>query len=89
MDLFRWNFWNLEHIAKHGVEPDEAEEVVHCARSPYPEKVGNRKYRVRGQAANGRYLQVIYIKSPPDRFYVIHSRDLTDREVQQYRRRMR
>ena len=25
---FRWNEWNVEHIAIHGVEPEEAEWVV-------------------------------------------------------------
>jgi hypothetical protein len=24
---FRWNDWNIEHIAGHGVSPDEAETV--------------------------------------------------------------
>jgi len=25
---FRWNEWNVEHIAEHGVTPDEAELVL-------------------------------------------------------------
>jgi hypothetical protein len=25
---FRWNAWNIEHIAEHGVTPEEAEAVV-------------------------------------------------------------
>ena len=33
---FRWNDWNIEHLAKHGVDLDEAELVVSQARSPYP-----------------------------------------------------
>jgi hypothetical protein len=28
---FRWNEWNVEHLAKHGVEPWEAEHVVNFA----------------------------------------------------------
>ena len=35
--LFRWNDWNIEHIAEHGVSPEEAEWVVDHARRPYPE----------------------------------------------------
>jgi uncharacterized DUF497 family protein len=89
MDVFRWNDWNLEHIAEHAVGFHEAEEIVRHARAPYPEKVDQRKYRVRGQTTYGRYLQVIYIVSPPGHIYVIHARDLTDREIHQYRRRLR
>ena len=33
---FRWNEWNLDHVSKHGVTPDEAEYVVRNARRPYP-----------------------------------------------------
>lgn len=25
---FRWNDWNIEHIGKHGVQPDEAELLI-------------------------------------------------------------
>jgi hypothetical protein len=25
---FRWNTWNIEHLAEHGVSADEAEYVV-------------------------------------------------------------
>jgi hypothetical protein len=58
---FRWNDWNCDHIAIHGVEPDEAEDVVVHAKRPYPEFIGNGKWRVRGQTGHGRHLQVIFI----------------------------
>jgi len=25
MRVFSWNGWNVEHIARHGVDPEEAE----------------------------------------------------------------
>lgn len=86
---FRWNDWNVGHIATHGVTPDEAEHVVTRARPPWPRREGNGKYRVRGRSADLRWLQAIYIFSPPGTVYVIHARPLTDREKQQERRRTR
>ena len=84
---FRWNAWNVGHIAKHGVTPEEAEYVVNRARSPYPRYQGDGRYLVRGQTAAGRWLQVVYIFSPPGVVYVIHARPLTDNEKRRDRRR--
>ena len=47
--LFRWNEWNRDHIAKHGVEPDEAEYVVEHAGNPYPRREADNKYRYAGR----------------------------------------
>lgn len=44
---FRWNDWNLEHVAVHGVEIEEAEHVVEHAR-PLTERE-KRRYRRRMQ----------------------------------------
>jgi uncharacterized DUF497 family protein len=86
---FRWNQWNVDHLAEHGISPEEAEWVVRYARPPYPEFRGEGKWLVRGQTAAGRFLQVIYIVDPEETLYVIHSRPLTDREKWQCRRRIR
>jgi hypothetical protein len=53
--LFRWNDWNVDHIAEHGVSPKEAELVVESARRPYPEMQQEDKWRVvgRGSGAAG------------------------------------
>lgn len=85
--VFRWNIWNLEHIAEHGVSHEEAESVAECQTPPWPEYIGEDKWRIWGQTADGRYLQVIHLFDPPGVVYVIHARDLTDKEKQQCRRR--
>jgi hypothetical protein len=41
---FRWNDWNVEHIAEHGVSPEEAESVVRAARRLYPRKIHEDKW---------------------------------------------
>ena len=89
MAPFRWNTENVEHIAEHGVLPAEAENVVRRARAPFPRSIGDGKYLIWGQTAQGVYLQVIFIYSPPGTIYVIHARPLTDREKKQLRRTRR
>ena len=86
-DNFRWNDWNREHIAIHGVMAEEAELIVDQAEPPYPEQIGDDKWRVRGQTASGRYLQVIFVFDPDGTVYIIHARGLNDREKRQLRRR--
>ncbi len=51
---------NIEHIARHGVTPEEVEEV--CYLAPHftraRSKRGRRRYRVIGQTEDGRYLTI-------------------------------
>ena len=89
MESFRWNQWNVDHIAEHGITPEEAEYVVEHARPPYPERTADNKRRVRGPAPDGRFIQVVYFYSPADTIYIIHARPLTENEKQALRRRMR
>jgi len=89
MYAFRWNDWNQDHIAQHGVTPEEAAYVVEHAARGFPRYDGDGKYRAWGQTVAGRYLQVIYIFSPPGVVYVIHSRDLTDVDKRRLRRQGR
>ena len=66
MVVFRWNTWNVEHIARRGVQPEEAEYVALHARAPYPEKRPDGKFRVWGRTRSGRYLQVVYVYDEDD-----------------------
>jgi len=86
---FRWNEWNIEHIAEHGVSPAEAEWVVETARRPYPMARPDDKWLAVGRGRGGRWLQVIYIFDPEDVVFVIHGRPLTDNEKRRVRRRAR
>ncbi len=83
---FRWNEDNLEHIAKHGVQAEEAEDVVRHARRPYPCQAGHGKWRVWGQTRFGRYLQVVFVKDDATTVYVIHARPLTEKEKRAFKR---
>jgi uncharacterized DUF497 family protein len=84
---FRWNDWNIDHIAQHGVTPDQAEGLVLSARRPWPAYQGDGRWLIRAQDQAGRYLQVAYLVDPDGTLYVIHARPLTDGEKRTYRRR--
>ena len=85
---FRWNEWNVGHIAGHGISPEQAEYVVGHPRRPYPTREADR-FMVKGQTPGGQWLQVAYVFDPPAVVFVIHARPLTDREKRQTRRRHR
>ena len=86
MARFRWNLWNTDHIARHGVHPRQAERVVEVGTRS---RIGGKKYKAVGQDMDGRWLQAIYIFDPPGVVYVIHCRPLTEPEKQRARRHNR
>ena len=63
--------------------------VVNHPAAGYPQRSRNDTYTAWGQISAGRYLQVTYVFDPPTIVFVIHARDLTDREKQRLRRRRR
>ena len=71
---FRWNEWNVEHIARHGVAPEMAEEVVEGAGSPYPRRIGDDKLLVWGRTEEGQALQVIFVVDVDGSAFVLHAR---------------
>jgi hypothetical protein len=56
-----WSSRNIEHLQKHDVLPEEAQDVVANAQPPYPEDVGHEKWSVRDKTVDGRFLQVIFV----------------------------
>jgi uncharacterized DUF497 family protein len=84
---FRWNDHNVDHIDSHNVSIGEAEGVVNRPIRGYPKQLGDGKFLAKGQTVEGRYLQVIYIFSPPGVVYVIHARDMTPNEKRRLGRR--
>jgi uncharacterized DUF497 family protein len=86
---FRWNEWNLEHVAKHGVSWKEAEMVVRGARRSFPKKIEDDKWLAWGRGHGGRFLQVIFVVDPEETVYVIHARPLNEQEKGRLRRKQR
>jgi len=86
---FRWIEWNVEHLAQHGVDPEEAEDVVNEATSLYPQRIADDKLLVWGPGRGGRLLQVIFVLDLNLTAFVIHARELTNREKSILRRKRR
>ena len=83
---FRWNDWNLEHIAKHGIDPNDAELAIESALAPYPTARQDDKWLVWGRGRGGRMIQVVFVLDDDGTVFVIHARPLTDREKQRNRK---
>jgi len=64
--VFSWDDVNRDHIARHGVNPEEAEQVVRAAEKPFPQTIEDDKFVVWGKTESGRHLQVIYVLKTPD-----------------------
>jgi uncharacterized DUF497 family protein len=84
---FRWNDWNLEHVRRHGVSPDEAELVVQTARRPFPRRAADGRFLVWGRGVGGRLVQVVFLVDPDYSVYIIHARPLSEREKRRFRQR--
>lgn len=74
IDHLNWDDWNREHIAKHGVVPEEAEEVV--ARDPIIRETYKRRFQVLGPTLSGRMLSVVIgaVPDQPNVYYVFSAR---------------
>lgn len=62
---FDWNFGNLDHIARHKVEPEEAEEAVTDpaaipAKDVHRGPQGQRRTAIIGATEAGRVLLVVF-----------------------------
>jgi hypothetical protein len=85
---FVWPQDRIDHIARHGVTPEEVEEAcfgrafVQRARSQGESPV----YYVRGRTAAGRYLFCVVIRLPDEKGYPVTARPMTDREKRHYKR---
>jgi uncharacterized DUF497 family protein len=47
------------------------------------------KYLVWGPTGSGRLIQVVFVIDPDESLFVIHARELTEREKKRFRRRRR
>lgn len=80
-----WDEWNIEHIARHGVKPEEVEQV--CQEVHLANKWKNKTYRVIGQTTDGRYLTIFLAPRSKQSYYPVTSRNSTIREKREYKNR--
>lgn len=82
----RWDDQNVEHIARHGVDPDEAEQA--CFSRPKLRRGRCGRYLVLGRGtAAGRHLLVVLTYLGSGEARVVTARDMDHREKALYRRK--
>lgn len=80
-----WDEWNIEHIAKHNVSPEEVEKV--CQSKHLLEKGRSGLYQAIGQTQDGRYL-IIILAPRSSSFYPVTARDADDKEKRRFKRKI-
>ena len=85
IQTFEWDAQNVEHIARHGVEPHEAEAAC-LGRAVIVRGRGGR-HLAYGRTSDGRYLFIVLYARGAGVARIITARDMTDREQRFYQRR--
>jgi uncharacterized protein len=84
---FVWPQDRIDHIALHGVTPEEVEQV--CFGRPLVQRAisqgENPVYYILGQTDEGRYVFAVVIRFPDGKGYPVTARPMTDKEKRRYR----
>ena len=83
---FAWPEAQVEHIAQHGVRPDEFEDVCFGSSLVLRAKATgqNPVYYVLGETDSGRHLFCVVIEFPDGKGYPVTARDMTNNEKRRY-----
>ncbi|MBI4202911.1 MAG: BrnT family toxin [Chloroflexi bacterium] len=89
--VLQWKPDRVEHIAKHGLSPEEVEEATFADpgrrlfRGPRSESDQTRSiYYLYGRTQAGRYLLVVLLDQGEGRALPVTARDMTQKERQRY-----
>jgi len=82
-----WDDENIEHIARHNVNPEEAEDV--CFGAHISEKTAGQRYILSGQSTDGRYLNVVVERVRKGLFRPITAFEMSENYKRSYRKRLR
>ena len=83
---FEWDDDNIEHMAKHGVSPDEVEGVA-FDDEPWVKKGRQGTRYMLGYTVAGRYLFVVYVLKGKGSARVITAMDMDNKTRKLYKRR--
>lgn len=79
-----WDDWNVEHIARHGVSPQEVEEVCHGEYISF--KSYDQRFQIIGSTNSERILTIILDPEPEEGVYYVvtaHTASRKDRKLYQ------
>jgi hypothetical protein len=81
-----WPKEQIDHIAQHGVQPEEVDEVCFSRALVQRAKTDgeNPVYYVLGQTASGRYLFCVVIEFPDGKGYPVTARPMTRNEKRRF-----
>ena len=80
---FDWDEWNVDHIARHGIEPHEAETACR-SEGRVVRRSREGRYLVYGRTGAGRHVLVVLRPFGQGRARIITARDMTERERRFY-----
>jgi len=83
IDKLVWDNWNVEHIARHDVIPEEVEEVCHgkyIVRKTY-----DKRLLLIGPTLSGRMLAIVLgITKRKRHYYPVTARPASKKEIRLY-----
>jgi uncharacterized DUF497 family protein len=83
---FEWDDNNIEHISRHGVSPDEVEDVAFDDEPWIKSGRKGTRYML-GYTAAGRYLFTVYVIKVRGVARVITSMDMDEKTKKLYKKR--
>jgi uncharacterized DUF497 family protein len=80
-----WDNWNIAHIARHQVVPEEVEQVCHGQPLLWQAKVRKGRVFIIGPTSSGRMLVVVLDEEGTGIYYVVTARpaDRAERRIYQ------
>ena len=72
-----WDAWNIEHIKKHRVTPEEI--TVSLRNTSYHKRAHSGRYLVVGRAAK-RIITVVLRRKKSTAYYIVTARDANKKE---------
>ena len=83
----RWDAWNVGHIARHDVTPDEVEQL--CRGKPLTSETYRERLRLIGPTDAERMLTVILAPEGNGVYYTVTARPASRRERRRYTAELR
>lgn len=87
IDGLQWDDEKIEHIIKHGISIPEVEDICFGPHLVYQAKYG--RYILYGQTGHGRYTMVVLKRLYGNHFEPRTSREMTEREKKNYKKKIK
>jgi uncharacterized DUF497 family protein len=88
IENLQWDEFNINHISRHNITPEEVEEVFFNGDiSPRIERGRNNRYYILGQTFSGQYIFVVSEYLGKGKIRPITARDMTASERKRFESR--